>query len=131
MQVTKKGGCAGVESRDGKTLYYAKRLQFPGWRKYRGLWKVPVKGGQETLVLKELAPGESACWGLTDEGIYFFNEHTETIDFFSFATRRIRQIAKPEKRGGPLAVSPDGRSILFSQVDVDTSHIMMVENFHG
>jgi len=25
--------------------------------------------------------------------------------------------------------SPDGRWILFSQVDVDTSHIMMVENF--
>jgi Tol biopolymer transport system component len=129
VQVTKKGGFAGLESRDGKTLYYAKRLQFPGWRKYRGLWKVPVEGGQETLVLKEFAPGLYDCWGLTGAGIYFFNEHTETIDFFSFATRRITQIAKPEKRGGPLAVSPDGRCILFSQVDVDTSHIMMVENF--
>jgi Tol biopolymer transport system component len=129
VQVTKKGGFAGLESRDGKTLYYAKRLQFPGWRKYRGLWKVPVEGGQETLVVKELGAGMFDCWGLTDEGIYFYNEHTNSIDFFGFATRQITQVAKPEKQGGPLAVSPDGRWILFSQVDVDTSHIMMVENF--
>jgi Tol biopolymer transport system component len=129
-QVTKKGGFAAQESQDGKTLFYAKKLQFPGWRKYRGLWKVPVEGGQETLVLKELEPGESDCWGMTGEGIYFYNDHTNTIDFFSFATRRITHIAKPEKQGGPLAVSPDGRWVLFSQTDVHTSHIMMVENFH-
>jgi Tol biopolymer transport system component len=129
VQVTKKGGFAAQESRDGKALYYAKRLQFPGWRKYRGLWKVPVEGGQETLVLKELDAGLYDCWGLTDEGIYFYNEHTNTIDFFGFATHKITQVAKPEKQGGPLAVSPDGRWILFSQVDVHTSHIMMVENF--
>jgi Tol biopolymer transport system component len=129
VQVTKKGGFAGLESRDGETLYYVKKLQFPGWRKYGGLWKVPVEGGQETLVLKELDTGLLDCWGMTDEGIYFFNYHTDAIDFFNFATRRITQIAKPEKRGGGLSVSPDGRWILFSQVDVDTSHIMMVENF--
>jgi Tol biopolymer transport system component len=130
VQVTKKGGFAALESRDGKTLYYAKRIQFPGWRKYRGLWKVPVQGGQETLVLKELEAGMFDCWGLTDEGIYFYNDHTSTIDLFRFATGRITQIAKPEKQGGPLAVSPDGRWILLSQVDVNTSHIMMIENFH-
>jgi hypothetical protein len=129
VQVTKRGGFAGLESHDGKTLYYAKRIQFPGWRKYRGLWKVPVEGGQETLVLKELEAGMYECWGMTGEGLYFYNDHTSTIDFFSFATRRITQIAKPEKQGGPLAVSPDGHWILFSQVDIHTSHIMLVENF--
>jgi len=129
LQVTKKGGFAAQESRDGRTLYYAKKLQFPGWRKYRGLWKVPVEGGQETLVLKELDAGMYECWGVTGEGIYFYNDHTSTIDFFSFATRRITQIAKPEKQGGELSVSPDGRWILFSQADVHTNHVMMVENF--
>jgi Tol biopolymer transport system component len=129
VQVTKKGGFAAQESRDGKTLYYAKRIQFPGWRKYGGLWKVPVEGGQETLVLKELEAGMFDCWAVTGEGICFYSDHTGTIDFFGFATRRITQIAKPEKQGGPLTVSPDGRWILFSQVDVHTSHIMMVENF--
>ena len=129
VQVTKKGGYAALESLDGKTLYYAKRLKFPGYRKVQGLWKVPVKGGKETLVLKELGAGLYECWDLTGEGIYFYNDSTNAIDFFGFATRKITQIAKPEKRGGPLAVSPDGHWILFDQVDLDTSHIMLVEDF--
>lgn len=129
VQVTKKGGFAALESQDGNTLYYAKRLKFPGYRKFQGLWKVPVEGGEETLVLKELAAGLYDCWDLTGEGIYFYNAHTNAIEFFCFATHKVTQIAKPEKRGGPLAVSPDGRWILFSQVDLDTSHIMLVEDF--
>jgi Tol biopolymer transport system component len=129
VQVTRKGGYAALESLDGKTLYYAKRLKFPGYRKVQGLWKVPVEGGEETRVLKELEAGLYDCWGLTGEGIYFYNDHTNAIDFFGFATRRITQIAKPERRGGPLALSPDGRWILFDQVDLDTSHIMLVEDF--
>jgi dipeptidyl aminopeptidase/acylaminoacyl peptidase len=129
VQVTKKGGVAGLESRDGKTLYYAKRLEFPGWRKHRGLWKVPVEGGEESLVLKQLEAGLYECWGLSDEGIYFYNASTNAVDFFGFATHQITQIARPEKQGGPLAVFPNGRWILYSQVDVDTSHIMLVENF--
>ena len=129
VQVTRKGGFAALESCDGKTIYYAKRLQFPNYRKFDGLWKVPVKGGAETRVLKELEAGLYECWGLTGEGIYFYNEHTGAIDFFSFSTRKIMQIAKPEKRGGALAVSPDGRWVLLGQVDIDTSHIMLVEDF--
>lgn len=129
VQVTKKGGFAALESPDGKTLYYAKRIHFPGYRKTEGLWKVPADGGKETLVLRELGAGRYECWGLTGEGIYFYNDHTDAIEFFSFATRRITQIAKPEKRGGSLAVSPDGRWILFAQVVIDTSHIILVENF--
>ncbi len=129
VQVTKKGGYAALESRDGKTLYYAKRLKLPGFRKSQGLWKVPAQGGKETLVLKELAAGLYDCWDLSGDGIYFYNDHSSAIDFFSFATHEITQIAKPEKQGGPLAISPDGRWILSSQLDLHTSHIMLVENF--
>jgi Tol biopolymer transport system component len=130
VQVTKKGGFAALESRDGKTLYYAKRLKFPGYRKVQGLWKVQVEGGEETLVLKELAAGLYDCWDLTGEGIYFYDDSRSAIEFFSFATHKETPVARSEKRGGPLALSPDDRWILFSQVDLDTSHIMMVENFH-
>lgn len=129
VQITKKGGFAARESHDGKTLYYAKRIQFPGWRKYKGLWRVPAGGGQETLVLKELEAGMEVFWDLTSEGVYFYNDNRNTIDFFDFATHRITQIAKPEKPGWPFAVSPDGRWILYPQTDVDTSHIMLVEDF--
>jgi Tol biopolymer transport system component len=129
VQVTKKGGFAALESPDGKTLYYAKRIHFPGWRKTEGLWKVPSDGGKETRVLKELGAGMYDCWDLTGEGIYFYNDNKSTIEFFSFATHGITQIAKTEKPDGSLAVSPDGRRILLDQVDLYTSHIMLVENF--
>jgi hypothetical protein len=122
VQVTKKGGYAPFESPDGKTLYYTKR-----WDAL-SIWKAPVEGGEETLVL-ERPSGFYLEWGLTGEGIYFYDETTKAIDFFSFATHKIMQIAKPEKPGGTLAVSPDGRWILCSQVDQDTSNIMLVENF--
>jgi Tol biopolymer transport system component len=123
VQVTKNGGAGGLESPDGKTLYYAKGLSV------RGLWKVPVQGGEETQVLHQPWAGLFEGWGLAREGIYFYNDDTNAIKFFSFATHKITQMVKPGKRGGDVALSPDGRWILFAQVDQDTSHIMLVENF--
>jgi len=124
VQVTKQGGFIALESPDGKSLYYTKGANVPG------LWKVPVGGGEETQVLAHLADGNWITWGLTAEGIYFDNDSTKVIEFFCFATHRITQIAKPEKpSNGGLAVSPDGRWILYAKVDQETSKIMLVENF--
>jgi Tol biopolymer transport system component/predicted Ser/Thr protein kinase len=127
VQVTKKGGFAAFESLDGRTLYYAKGRDVPG------LWKVPVEGGEETLVLEQLAVGLWGYWGLTAEGIYFYDASTKAIEFFSFATHKVTQIAKPEKEpvrfNVGLAVSPDGRWILYAQMDQSSSNIMLVENF--
>jgi Tol biopolymer transport system component len=132
VQVTKKGGDVPFESPDGKTLYY---VQVVKPFDVRGFWKVPVGGGEETPVFDQhFAAGWSWInWGLTAEGIYSYNDVTKAIDFISFATHKVTQIAKPEKPPHDtyrsFAVSPDGRSILFAQVDQDTSHIMLVENF--
>ncbi len=124
VQMTKQGGHMALESPDGKTLYYAKSCDVPG------LWKVPVQGGEETRVLEQLAPDECTSWGVTAEGIYFYNETTKAIEFFSFATHRTTQMAKPEKEPRCfLSLSPDGRWILYSQVDQHTSRIMLAENF--
>jgi Tol biopolymer transport system component len=124
VQVTKKGGYAASESPDGKTLYYMSYFD------RRGLWKVPVEGGEETLVLEKIKPGFLEYWTPTDEGIYFYNGRTEDIEFFSFATRKITQIAKHVRVGVEgLAVSPDGRWILLAQEDQDTINVMMVDNF--
>ncbi|HXJ17127.1 MAG TPA: protein kinase, partial [Candidatus Polarisedimenticolia bacterium] len=126
IQVTKGGGFAAFESYDGKTLYYTKG-QFGS-----GLWKVPVAGGEETPVLEKL--GAWGYWGLTREGIYFYDAGTKAIEFYSFATRKVARVVTPER--GPalafpgLGVSPDGRWILYTQVDNSSSNIMVVENFH-
>jgi hypothetical protein len=73
---------------------------------------------------------------VVDEGIYFLNAESKqhpVIEFFSFATRRVRQIAVMEKKashwGWGFAISPDGRWILYTQVDQDDSNIMLVDNF--
>jgi Tol biopolymer transport system component len=127
VQVTKGGGFAAFESNDGKTLYYAKGLTVAG------LWNVPVEGGEETLVLEQLGANLWGYWGLTQDGIYFYNASTHGIEFFSFATHKVAKLATPER--DPIfsepgfSVSPDGRWILYAQEDVAASHIMLVENF--
>jgi Tol biopolymer transport system component len=127
VQVTKKGGLAAFESPDGKTLYYAKGQNAPG------LWKLPLQGGEETPVLEQLDAGYWGYWAVVQDGIYFYDASTKAIEFFSFATHKTTEIAKPEKpplQYNPgLAVSPDGHWLLYAQVDEDTAHIMLVENF--
>ncbi len=126
-QVTRLGGREGFESFDGKFVYYTKGFGIPG------VWRVPVAGGGETRVLDEVLQG---FWALLDKGIYFVNPKATphaTIEFFNFATGRTTQVAVVEKElqfvYPSLAVSADGRSLLFVQTDSFESDIMLAENF--
>jgi Tol biopolymer transport system component/predicted Ser/Thr protein kinase len=130
VQVTKNGGFRACESPDGKYLYYSKFIDTSG------LWRIPVEGGEESLILDQLQAGYWEAWVVVNEGIYFIDPETKphaTIKFFSFASHRVRQITaiekKPRPKGPSLAVSPDGRWILYSQLDQSGSDIMLVENF--
>jgi Tol biopolymer transport system component len=129
VQITQNGGFAAFESPDGQFVYYAKFTE-------PGIWRVLVEGGEETLVLDLLQPGLWGYWAVVDEGIYFLNAEAESrpaIEFYRFATRRVTPIAALEKEpvlGDPgLAVSPDGRWLLYAQRDQEASDIMLVENF--
>jgi Tol biopolymer transport system component len=127
--VTKNGGFAAFESPDGQFVHYAK-FDTPG------IWKVPVAGGEESLILDALQPGLWGYWAVVDQGVYFVNLKAtppSTIEFFNFATRRVTPVVTFET--GPswwspgLAVSPDGRWLLYTQVEKGNSDIMVVENF--
>jgi Tol biopolymer transport system component len=126
VQVTRKGGFKALESPDGKVLYYAKS-DGP-----TSLWKVPVEGGEEDQVLASVSHGEN--FAVVDEGIYFIPTPDPTagysIQFFSFATGKmtlITKIEKPVELG--LSVSPDRKWILYSQIDEQSSDLMLVEHF--
>ena len=95
------------------------------------LWTIPVEGGTESRVPISVSGFDTFTVG--KRGIYF-ERHTEglggTISFMSFSGQRIRDLAnikKPFALG--LTVSPDERSILYTQIDQSGSDIFMVENF--
>ncbi len=131
VQVTRQGGFAPLPSPDGKFIYYAKGPSVGG------LWRVPVGGGTEEEVLGELCSG---CWGLwaaTDRGIYFSTDPITkhcVVEFFDFATKKITPVFTPSSplpaRNQAFAVSPDGKYILFSQVDQDQSNVVVMDISH-
>ena len=130
VQVTTQGGFEGFESPDGKYFYYAKGRDVPG------IWRIPVEGGVETLVVDHHGAGFWRSWAVTEEGIYFVTAEMPTrpiIEFFSFATGDVMQVAILERPIHPriwgFAVSPDRRWILYTQIDQSSSDIMLMENF--
>jgi Tol biopolymer transport system component len=122
---TGDGGIYVTESPDRHFLYYSKWGQL-------GLWRMPLDGGQETRVLEHTDTWE---WTLAPSGIYFlddtFNPYGR-IEFFDFATRSTTPIfsfEKPVPYFGGLTLSPDGKSLLFGQSEVDEFYLMLVKNF--
>jgi hypothetical protein len=76
-------------------------------------------------------------WTLAENGLYFFSREQRDnlasawfLTFFDFATGGKRVVAR--LGGAPLgrpAVSPDGRTFLYTQWDVGEADLMLVENF--
>ena len=94
---------------------------------------MPVAGGESTKVLEAIAP--MGTWNVGPDGIYFFTVpdekgHTD-LSVYEFATGKTRKIRTMERPAvGQIAVSPDGRTILYGQFDEVGRDLMLVENFH-
>jgi Tol biopolymer transport system component len=130
VQVTKRGGFAAFESNDGRFVYYSKGFDVDG------LWRVAVNGGEEVRVLESPKAGFWGYWALVETGIYFVNTESvpqPALQFLSFAGRGVVPVAKLDRKPVPyepgIAVSPDGKRILYTQEDHRSSDIMLVENF--
>ena len=130
VQVTKQGGFEGFESTDAEYFYYAKGRAMPG------IWRVPVAGGEETLVLDRHRAGLWRYWAVISKGIYFATAEIPShpiVEYYSFEDNKISLVARLDKplfKTDPgLAVSPDGQLLLVVQMDESGSDIMMAENF--
>jgi eukaryotic-like serine/threonine-protein kinase len=131
VQVTRNGGETAFESPDGKFLYYTKKYSWAASVGLSGLWKMPSGGGEESQVLRSVAP-RAFC--PVNEGIYFIPEPgidgKSSIQFLSFAPAKVKMVSPiSESPEEGLSVSPDGRSLLFTQLDEASSDLMLVENF--
>jgi Tol biopolymer transport system component len=117
------------ESSDGKTLYFA------GWNSNTGLWKVSLGDGfaKPPSEVEGLPPvAMEDLWAVASGGIYFVPTKTsDTLDYYEFSSGRIRQIFKAHNYFfGGFSISPDGRYLLYSQIEEENSAIMIVDNFH-
>ncbi|MBV8841720.1 MAG: serine/threonine-protein kinase [Bryobacterales bacterium] len=130
-QVTRSGASEAFPSPDGKLVYFRKRPWGP-------LWTVPVEGGPEEP-LPELQSFDKIfrSWGIIERGIYFLSrEETphQIIRFFSFASRQITPLVALEKEPiwdyPDVALSNDGRRLLYACLDQEINDLMMIENFH-
>ena len=124
VRVTRKGGGPALESPDGKSIYYIKG----DWS--GSLWKMPLSGGEEAQVLPSVY---NRAFALVKEGIYFIPEPKpdgkSSIEFLNLETGQIKSVIPVSRPNAGLSLSPDGRSLLFTQFDEAGSDLMLVENF--
>ena len=127
IQVTRDGGVAPLESPDGKFVYYLKRLQ------ETEVWRISTEGAQVTKILEGLSDYRNLA--LVRSGLIFVPvRNTSSLEFLNFATGKIRTLANVDRsifniNYAGLAVSPDGQSILYTQIEQAGSEFMLMENF--
>lgn len=127
-QVTKQGGFVGVESYDGKWLYYVKA-------DVSGTWRIPLNAeGSEQKILDEPRVDYWGYWSLTRNGIYFLNPLSSPaiLEFAGLTGQHRVRIHTLEHTPPPyagLTVAPDERSLLYSDRTEVESHVTLVNDF--
>jgi Tol biopolymer transport system component len=127
VQITRNGGDVPKESPDGKFVYYSKGLPDP-----LSVWRIPVEGGEEMKLLDSVNPG--TLWTVGPKGIYYFTSADDKgrsdLRLLEIATSKNRKLLTVERSVSyGLTVSPDGLTILYTQLDEAGSDLMLVENF--
>jgi Tol biopolymer transport system component len=127
VQVTSHGGWVPLESPDGQTLFYGKPDNT--------IWRMPLPGGEEQPVFSQAVSAIGSAYAPGRKGIYFIRQASpggkQSLAFLRLANGQITtlaEISRPLELG--FALSPDERTILYSQIDHVSSELMLVEHFH-
>jgi Tol biopolymer transport system component/DNA-binding winged helix-turn-helix (wHTH) protein len=126
LQVTHGGGTHPLESADGQRLFF-KKAGTPGLE----IWSAHVDGGDEARVLGPIRAAPGGAWVPDRHGIYFIEPGRIAYSRFATAgTTTVLTLPTDSVVGDPgLALSPDGRWLLYGQMDRSGSDVMLVENF--
>jgi Tol biopolymer transport system component/DNA-binding winged helix-turn-helix (wHTH) protein len=126
IQITWNGGYTAFESMDGGEVLYTKTNQ-------PGIWATALENGQERVVWRGPGPDYWSNWAVAKDGIFFLTPEAGAapeIEFLELKTGRvwhIARLAKPSFYG--FAVSPDERSLIYSQFDRTERSILLARNF--
>jgi Tol biopolymer transport system component len=125
LQLTHGGGINPRESADGKRVFYVRRNDSA-----LEIWSVEANGGAEMRVLGPIR--SRAGWAPDQNGMYFI-EPSGQIAYHRFATASTSPIVTMRGASYPynpgLALSPDGRWLLYAQIDRYGADLMLAENF--
>jgi Tol biopolymer transport system component/DNA-binding winged helix-turn-helix (wHTH) protein len=127
VQLTTSGAVKPYESPDGKSIFYM-TLDFTR------IESVPVGGGPPSKIAGPLH-GYPSAFDVTAEGIYYeappHAADQRFVRFFSFATAQSTPVAVTNRQFVfGMSISPDGRYVLFDQIDESGSDLMLVRGFH-
>jgi len=123
-RLTKNDGAIALESPDGRQIFYTKTSE-------PGLWMLSLKSGIESKVVPNTVGLE--CFTMGKLGVYFERSGEGSgfvISYMRFSDHVIRDVATINAPvGDSLTISPDERSIVYSQIDHSGSDLFLVENF--
>jgi Tol biopolymer transport system component len=110
-----------TESDDGRFLVFSNSAY--------ELWRCKSDGTGAERLVSDLHPEPGLDWSLAHDGIYFATHQQEesAVFFYRFSDRKLRRVGAPEKAFAPgtpsMAVSPDGKWLIYAQLDHVSSDI--------
>lgn len=92
---------------------------------------MPIEGGVEEALTGAPKPFDCSHWALSESGIYIVNGNGDLL-FYQFDGGRVTNIYHDQRfvTDWSMALSPDGREIVWAQIDERLADLMLVENFH-
>jgi Tol biopolymer transport system component len=122
-------GAKVLESFDARKAFFA--THDPGSTQLREV-SLDTQPGVATDTIQGAFVKDYTTWTLVPGGIYFVPAKApRSLRYFDFAMKQIRTVFELDKDFSEgLSVSPDGRWILYAQVDEEDSDIMLVDHFH-
>jgi hypothetical protein len=128
-QITRHGGFIGVESYDGRYLYYVKYF-------CSGIWRMPIDGGEEEQIMNMPEPWYLGYWDISESGVYFYDiaaTPRPAIKYYDFSTRQTTTVLEPKEEAkiwaSGISVSRDGRTLVYC-VRHSTMTLMVADEIH-